>query len=214
LGALYVSLDAVLIEEPTSPAVKRCVYGITHHPVPVIKTHWVDPDMNNLSLRSRALAEWFEAKTTKIYVVRNPIHVFPSLFAFESQIGAIGSDIRDWLEKKTRYWACHVETWTSRNDVMVIRFEDILADADATLKRIATALPELETVPRESVLPSPTRSLLHNRLQRLSRSPSSTEILSVRKKPEFENILSEAERAMFWRNVEPICREFDYPVAN
>ena len=214
LDALYVSLDAVLIEGSDAPSVRRCVYGLSYHAIPIIKTHWVDPDLGNLAERSKALARWFDEKTIKLYIIRNPVNVFPSLHVFEREIGAVGSDRLDWLDRKSAYWARHVDSWCQRDDVMVIRFEDLIADARKYVDDIGARNPELRAAPHDPALPPPTRLLTHNRLQRLSRYPQSTEILSLKTPERFSVLFSEEERAAFRKNTEATCKRFGYLVGN
>ena len=80
LDALYVSLDALLIEDRSSAACRRAITGLRRHEVPVIKSHWLDVTGDNLRCREPVVADWINRAAKKIYVVRHPSSVMSSLY--------------------------------------------------------------------------------------------------------------------------------------
>lgn len=210
LDALYVSLDALLIEMPEHPGACRAAYGMFSHRYPIIKTHWLDPDFSNLRSRMSRFADWIDTKAKKIYVVRQPERVLSSLFVFEGLDASETLADRDaWLLEKAAYWANHVECWTERNDITTFRFEDLIAHPIAAIERMSSTL-GLEPIKLESPLPSPTCTLGRNRLLRFSTRPTSTEVLSLSKPPELAAVFSEEALTRFNEVVRPMCERFRY----
>lgn len=210
--ALYVSLDTILIEAGNHESVKRAVAGLKQHAVPMIKTHWVDPNFTNLRSKSEVLSEWIVENTAKIYVMRRPDRVIASLFIFEVATAAmIYSEKKEWLEKKTGYWVRHVREWSARPNVLILRFEDIIDDPRPVVAALSRHI-DLSPTAVDPLLPPGTETLWHNRITRLSRRPASTEILSRRRPPMLAELFKREDIAAFWREVMPICEAFRYDV--
>ncbi|MDX2306642.1 MAG: sulfotransferase domain-containing protein [Hyphomicrobium sp.] len=212
LSSLYVSLDAVLIESATSASVRRVADGLARHRIPLVKTHWLDPDLANLKSRAPGIADWIANGTKLIYVVRDPARVLASTFIFEGLSTAASVAERDaWLSAKAFYLRRHVEQWADRPGVLVLKFEDIVAGPRAAVETFAQHL-GLEAKSHASPLPPPTRKLVWNRLQRLQWRPRSTEILSLRPVPAYAELFDREARERAAADLRPLAERFGYAV--
>jgi hypothetical protein len=213
LDALYVSLDAVLIEAGNHDAVKRAVAGLMQHRMPLMKTHWVDPDFTNLRNKSETLSEWVVERTAKVYVIRRPDRVISSLFNFEAAFSAmIYSKKGEWLAEKTAYWVRHVREWSAKSDVLILKFEDMIDDPRSAVATLSQHI-GLGSAAADPLLPPRTKTLWRNRILRLSRRPASTEILSPQRPRPLSELFEPKDVAAFWREVTPVCEMLGYDVA-
>ena len=135
LDALYVAIDTAIsgsIAERT-----RVRNLINRHAMPILKSHWLQANYDNLRSESPDICEWLEHDTKVVYVLRHPSKVLASHFLFESIYSDSVNDRAAWLEKASSYWRKHVTTWTARPDVFVIKFEDIVANPHSAIEKLS-----------------------------------------------------------------------------
>ena len=179
LDALYVALDVFFLENTSVSAQKRAIAGLSRHRYPIIKSHWVDPDYLSLAREYQPVADWLRERGRVIYVVRNPESVLASTFLFEQGFLNISapSNRSGWLLSKAAYWVKHVTKWTSQEQVLVLRFEDIVKETNRHLEKIGEFL-DLSVNPCVPPLPPRMNGKWAGRLSRLRTNPPTTEILN------------------------------------
>ena len=127
------------------------------------------------------LADFLEEKALFVHVIRHPLRVLESMWAWAVSQGSVTADLPDslWLSKKVDYWVWHTEVWMARPGIVRIRFESLIANPSVVLSRLDELLGEraLRSTP---LLPSKLRGIWHSRCNRLlAVRPASTEILTV-----------------------------------
>lgn len=208
---LYLSIDVLsVIEANWGDARAR---QILCRPVrPLIKTHWTDSQLLKLREKQPHFAQFLAQKAAFVHVVRHPLRVLESLWAFEAShvTGADQKLNRLWLERKVAYWVQHTEDWMMRTGVIRIRFEDILGDPSAVLNCLEGVL--LEDAQRLSpLLPTRLRGLWHSRRNRLlSIRPASTEILVAKQTAAFRYLFEDAARNILSEKAKILMQELKY----
>lgn len=126
------------------------------------------------------LADKLERNGTFIHVVRQPLRVMESMWAWEvsasGQTGALPD--RSWIEKRVDYWMHHTNAWRARANSHLFRFEDVVSVSSAVLDRLEEILEE-PALRRTPLLPPKLKGIWRSRLNRLCAiHPESTEILT------------------------------------
>jgi hypothetical protein len=86
-----------------------------------------------------------------VYLVRDPRDVALSEYAYQTALGLVNSELDDYLQKFLTQgvnpfasWRAHIDSWMSaplgQGQLLIIRFEDLRADAFATLVQIVQFL--------------------------------------------------------------------------
>ncbi|MEP5151425.1 sulfotransferase domain-containing protein [Planktotalea sp.] len=125
-----------------------------------------------------------------IYVVRHPMDVMVSYHQFLSAIDAsvVEMDLMRFLHSphwdksvdRLGWWQSHVSGWATREDVTVLRYEDVVHQTEQTLETLSTSLDDAGRR-RKPLLPPKVTTLRNARLNRLlSVSPQSTAIIADR----------------------------------
>ena len=174
----------------------RAASLMKRHKFPIVKSHWLTSDFNNLREKSPDLAESLDSSAGKIYVIRHPREVLASAFLFESSYSDQVSERQAWLNNQSKYWSRHVESWTSREDVFVIRFKDILADPKSCVLAVAERF-GLQAMLAHPVLPPRLKSKWIGRLNRLRTNSPSTEILIPNQGESFDALFEGLDLAPF-----------------
>ena len=160
-------------------------------PRPIIKTHaW--PGFSQMfmekhnALLPASWTSWVETSATFLYVYRDVHDVMSSYYIFRKQFDdatpdQLGTFIRqhDPIASCNRIqrWAEHLSAWSRTPDVHEFRFESLLDDPEANIKRLSRVL-EMEPDWRRPLLPRPFSSIWDSRRARLfSRYPESTSII-------------------------------------
>lgn len=79
---------------------------------------------------------------------------------------------------RPKFWNEEVKYWYERDDVLFLRYEDLISDPSGTLKQLEDYL-AMPAMWRKPLLPSKPGSIVQMRMRRfLSRNPESTAILS------------------------------------
>lgn len=126
-----------------------------------------------------------EATGVAVYIVRNPLDVAVSnafhdghrdmARAVEKMCDAtmtVAGGNAPQLPQRLGDWSAHVTSWVDRPDipVLVVRYEDMLADAAAVLERVlGFARPELAIDPRQVA-----RAVHHSRIEALQAAEDAT----------------------------------------
>jgi len=183
---LYLAVDVMIPGFAGNPWGDLRARKILRRPKrPLLKTHFLRPDLSNLERAQPHLTRWIRENSTFFYVIRNPLHAIPSVAAFRRSAGR-----RTGVPREIDRWVSHVEQWSEKEYVHTIRFEDILQAPHETIAQISAILGE-ESSGRTPLLPAKLGSRIDSRINRiLSVNPESTEILSakpVKPDPEFWN---------------------------
>lgn len=183
--ALYLNLDLLNVPgKKKSRSTAQAKRTLKRAKRPLVKTH-----------RS---ADAFEARTGEadcreigmdgasiIYVVRDVRKVMCSLHAFAQVFDErakvpfpqfIRQESKEGLNRIAE-WRRHVESWRKRDDVMVVRFEDLVEKTANELDRFAAFLGR-EPLMRKPLLPRPWKSTTASRLAgRIGINASATTII-------------------------------------
>jgi hypothetical protein len=149
----------------------------------VAKLHWSDPDLSEVADAQPRIAEWLRHSAKVIYVVRNPKAVLQSLWNWEIAAGKVsraGSPSLSWLQERLKPWAQHVDRWTAREGIQILRFEDIVENPRHSVDELGAFL-GVDASYLKPLLPPRLKGVWHSRFNRLfSITPSSTEIVTTR----------------------------------
>jgi hypothetical protein len=187
---------------------------------PIIKTHH-DPDFGELSGENQEFAQSLLNIADRIYVVRDGRDVMASTHVWIQQSR---EDARRPFDDFLRYdiggttwpeeWARHVRTWTRLDDILVLRFEDILSRSRETLQRLSDWL-DLSPRYTEPYLPKPGRTSgrLHSYLRRLTRQFESTAIpgrYGGQEPVDWREALDEEDKRRLHDRIGDVLIEFGY----
>jgi hypothetical protein len=126
---------------------------------------------------------FFEEKALFVHVIRHPLRVLESMWAWDVSQGSVTAQQPDsfWLNNKVDYWVWHTQAWMARPNIVRIRYEDLIANPSAVLSRLEDLLGE-QALRLTPLLPPKLRGIWHSRCNRLlAVRPASTEILTVAK---------------------------------
>jgi len=186
---------------------------LDRHKHPIIKTHWLDPDYANLAVNHPSIANWLQDKGQVFYIIRHPNDVMASYFLFSKSINPSSCEnIGKWLLDASNYWRRHVNKWTARHDVIIIKFEDIINQPRMTLKKVANKL-NLKLELKSPILPNHLNSIWHGRLRRLfcTNSPS-TEIITKDQGQKFDVLFRDIDLTNYIQNISDLCDHLGYTV--
>ena len=188
LDSLYFPMDVLLPGwEPHDWSVPRALNVLRRGRRPILKSHFLDPDLRNLRNRQPAVASWLEERGTFLHVTRDPRQVLPSLWAFFPDWK--GGDPSPFDESFIAEWLpqlrAHGADWKSRPGVRSLAYESITSDPRGTVEELSTWLGE-PAVWHQPLLPPPLRSRWESRMKRIfACRSSSTAILARRPTPDW-----------------------------
>jgi hypothetical protein len=159
-------------------------------PHPIIKTHSF-PDFQKSSFEDHDLhiddawISWLRNRGRFLYIVRDGREVMRSYHDFRKgfdqttpqRIGSFMRQARHGMSRPT-LWVNHIEAWRDADDVLIVRFEELIDTPRCVLREIAAHV-ELER-PRfeKPILPKRFDNVWESRVARLFRiRPESTSIL-------------------------------------
>lgn len=188
LDSLYLPVDVLLPGwEPADWSVDRVLDVLRRPRRPVLKTHFLDPNLENLRSRQPAVADWLDKRGTFLQVTRDPRQVLTSLWAF----------LPDWQGGQpvpfdaafVRDWSAQMQTqrmrWETRPGLRTLDYEQITRHPEFTLRTLGLWLGE-EPLMCRPFLPRPLQSRRESRLRRIfSTQSESTAILSARRAPQW-----------------------------
>ncbi len=191
LDTVYVPVDTFFLDASSTRARRRAAKTLQRLDYPILKTHWLAPDFQQLRESEPVLVKWLESNVKTIYVSRSPEQALSSMYLFEQEFSPpLEIAQRDeWLALKSQLWNHHVLTWLNKEDVLHLRFDDIMKCPEQTLERIAAYL-GLGQSYADPILPPRIKSHWHGRLLRLSSNPGSTEIVSSRPRKTLAELFS------------------------
>ncbi len=140
----YLSLDRFFegAHRPiTEPEAER---ALARAPALPLKTH-AEPDLHEMTEDARPAVREIVDDSAKIYIVRDPVRVLCSYFAWmHSWRGRETGDFAHFLREpvgrhatRVERWAAHAKRWSRKEGVLTVRYEDLTADPESTLRRIA-----------------------------------------------------------------------------
>lgn len=171
--SLYLPLDVFSGDEATWGEA-RALRVIRRAKRLLVKAHWTLPDLSNLANRQPEMTAWLDENADFIHVVRNPLKVMASMYAWNGMNGRVDEP---WLRKNLAEWVAHTKAWQNRRGTLLIRSEDILSRPLESVERLGKFLGECPRR-REPLLPAQSSSIWHSRWNRMFTSrPASTAIL-------------------------------------
>jgi hypothetical protein len=187
LDSLYLPVDVLLPGwEPSHWSPERVRRVLRRPRRPVLKTHFLEPSLDNLRASQPDLADWLEERGTFLHVTRELRQLLPSLWAFLPDWQ--GTDPAAPLDETfVRTWTPrirdHEAAWANRPGVRSLSHHAIVAHPEESLARLEVWLGERARW-RRPLLPPPLPSRFHSRLARLGAVTSpSTAILARRPTP-------------------------------
>lgn len=185
----YINLDEILSFDKKVTNNEIDKYNRTR--IPLIKTHRL-PSFSEpfqflapLSDRRKALANYLERNSYKIYVYRDIKSTMISLYYFTPE-SERGRDIHEFIRQvrgkrqlsRISFWAYHVSQWMNQDNVMVLNYDDLLKETEKKLGEIGQMLRESPLM-QMPLLPEPPKSSFLRRVNTfLSGNPVSTAIMS------------------------------------
>jgi hypothetical protein len=219
LHHLYVNLDRIRPKSSHPLTVEEAIAIMQRPDRPTLKTHSC-PAFNDHPAQARKFARRLVDTGTVLYIVRDGRDVLCSAYLWEQSHTEIRSGLSSFLRGPTsetsrvKQWATHVETWCSRNDVHVIRFEDILAEPRAVIERLGQIL-ELSPLYETPYLPNRIEndSRLADYWRRLRGDHESTTIVARpngESPPDWREAFTEEDRQFFAEEAGAIMEKFGY----
>lgn len=207
LDSLYVPVDTFFLDKPWSPARRRAKKSLDRIKYPILKSHWLKPDLAQLRAQESAIADWIDSNVRKVYVSRDVEQTLASMYLFEQGFAGdlSGKDRDEWLIRKSKLWNHHVISWLATPDILHLKFYEILKDPKAAVGKIAIHL-DLESSLADPVLPPRINSKWHGRRSRLQKQPPSTEIISSLPRATIDELFSKTAIAMMNELVAPACQ--------
>lgn len=186
LDSLYLPVDVFLPGwEPADWNPDRALAVLRRPRRPILKTHFLDPDLANLRKSQPVLADWLERRARFVHVTRDLRQVIPSVWAF----------LQDWRpaqagpfdEAFAKHWIGqaldHRRGWESHPGVRGLDYAQITSDPMDSVLRLGEWLSEIPLL-RQPLLPRALKSRWHSRCLRLFACRSeSTAILASRPSP-------------------------------
>ena len=180
LDQLYLPIDVLLPGwEPDNWSASRALEVLSRASRPIIKTHFLDPNFDNLSQTQPELAKWLKEHAQIVYVRRGPKKVLLSYLSFLSDLESHDPtrDVSEVIEESYRHWRHHTSTWQTPSRLCRLEFEQIVRDPAGTIQQLGRELGEEPQGPVS--LPKQHGSFWRSRLSRLfAREPESTSILT------------------------------------
>ena len=208
---MYLSIDVLsVLEANWGEARARRI--LCRPARPLIKIHWTDPQLMRLREPQPYFADFLDQRAIFLHVIRHPLRVIESMWAFEVPRGTLCSQMpsRLWLQRKVDYWVQHTESWMARHDVIRIRFEDILGSPSAVLNCLEEVLGE-DAQQLSPLLPPKLRGFWHSRRNRLlSIRPASTEILTSVKTSLFRDPFADMAREILDEKAFTLMQALNY----
>jgi len=127
-------------------------FGSVNQAIPDVKLHRAGLPLMPGGSRLIKTHEVYQPQYRKaVYLVRDPRDVALSEYAYQTALGLVDQNLDDYLNRFLREsvnpfssWRAHVESWLNapleKEQLLVIRFEDLRADTVYTILQIATFL--------------------------------------------------------------------------
>lgn len=179
---------------------------------PLIKTHWTDPGLMRLREKQSHFTDFLEEKALFLHVIRHPLRVLESMWAWDVSQGSVTAQQPDslWLNNKVDYWVWHTQAWMARPNIVRIRFEDLIANPSAVLSRLEDLLGG-QALWLTPLLPPKLRGIWHSRCNRLlAVRPASTEILTVAKAATYRGQFLDQARNVLDSKASSLMSVLDY----
>lgn len=183
---------------------------------PVIKTH-AFPDLHEVEDAHRAFCAEVLARGALLYAVRDPRRVLCSMHAYAQFRPEARVPIHAWLDAPgpdgltpATHWAQHVQAWADRPGVLVVRYEDVVAEPEASIRRIAEHI-GLEPMLVRPLLPKPMRGELGMLRMRLAIDPRATNISAKRvPTPKASDVFDDEHEARLIDEAGAVMARFGY----
>lgn len=180
---LYFVLDRLRYDHQHHTGVESFDRVVASTPMPLLKTH-ASPDFSGCSADAQARCRAALDHGVAIYCVRDVRAVLASLHSFEAVTDpAARTAFSEYIYKEIdgkplpRVWADHVRSWTeSGTGCHVVKFEDIVADPDATLEHLSAVLGQ-DPLGVQPILPPKLRHRQRLWIARVTGIPQSTNVI-------------------------------------
>lgn len=150
---------------------------------PIIKTH-CDPHFYYLLKSKKMWVDWLKKEADTYYIFRDGRSVLCSLHLFMQSYDpktrcSLSEFIRQEVNgcSRAKNWANHIQTWSSKANVTLLCFEDVIKNTRSTLNTIGGKL-NLSPLYQEPLLPKQFNNVWQSRWTRLTKqNAESTAIL-------------------------------------
>ena len=191
---VYLSLDGITLPDPQLDK-KYAVKVLKRAKTPIIKTHSFNPEFDDVGFFGQSgryiapvIADALRKHARFIYVIRDCRNVMTSFHHWMKgfNVAAQNSTFEEFLVAEPRpnanriqQWVQHVANWQAFEDILTIRFEDLVSDC----REVAGKVSAYTGIPFRTKLLLPDKtSFFKSRMNRLfSTRPGSTAILGPKK---------------------------------
>ncbi len=186
LHSLYLSIEGFLADGNDKLNRKRAIYIISKPTRPLIKMHTYS--YSTIKENYSDWIEWIEKKGRIIYVTRDPRSMILSYYEYAQNFEARARvNFSEFIKQpfcgysnRFLYWANINRIWTQKEDVLTIKFEEIIKNPHYIISRIGEFIGE-ECLFKTDPLPKKINNIWQFRLMRIQISPENTSILGTKK---------------------------------
>jgi len=215
---LYVNLDMVLDRNKELPPSVACKI-LRRTAKALLKTHRIPSSNNKDTLQSFAqkdLSQLFE-KADIVYVYRDGREVMSSYHQYRKGFDpkarcSLAEFMRqdDSGVSRVKFWANHVQSWLSLSGVITLKYDEVINNTQATLRRLGSAF-QMEPLYLQPLLPKPLENQTASRCSRLFRiRPESTAILAPGEKENWRVAFTLSDRQFFHDEAGTLLIELGY----
>jgi len=186
-----------------------------------LKTH-AEPDFHEVGAEHHAFVTDLAERAHKLYVIRNPLKVLCSHFAWmHSWRGEATGDFQDFLREpdphhgtRIERWAEHARAWARTPGVMVVRYEDLIGDTVGELLNIRDHIGYQLTL-KERVLPKRVRGLRSKLTTRVTGRYESTNLAGARTlTPKPAQVFTREDFELLLDVAGDVMQKFDYDTSD
>jgi len=201
---LYFSLDRLNTGHRRAVPTAFADAALARAPRPLLKSHAL-PGFAGVRPDARAWLDDTLGRTTTLYVLRDGRAVMPSFHRHRMAMDPgtpleFSRFLRTPIKGRTppRAWAAHVNAWTARAGVQVVRFEEMTGEPAAALGRLAAILGETADPAVRDALPPRGASPWAARVARLTGRLKSSNLVEVGgRTPRWAEVFTGEDRAFF-----------------
>lgn len=180
----FVNIDRIGIDADWPNTLEATKKQLRRSSNPVIKTHKT-PKFHGFGEKEQDFALELLSKAKVVYVIRHPLKVLSSYQLMVDRFPARSSEeIKVFLQKEMKggeaplaRWKNHIKEWEAHDDILVIKYEDIIRKTANTLNVIGDYL-GMTHLNKVNPLPKHIRTRWQRRYMRLFQiNPESTAVL-------------------------------------
>ncbi len=223
LDALYLTLEHLRPGHSHHVTPREACRRLCQARRPIVKTHSPSPELELAGREYAAFAQWISKRASFVYMVRDGREALCSDWYLrhrgirEPTVGELSDFLRETVAgmNRARYWAEHVRAWSPHENVLSVRYEDLINQPHQTLQCLGRHL-QLKPGWREPLLPKPYFSKWKRRWIRLTGiQPASTAVVPRTgndRKRRWPELLSWEDRVFFEQEAGDMLGLMDYPI--